>query len=219
MITDTHTGLSKMQQEFLDAVDAGQNVFLTGKAGTGKSYVTKLAMKGLQKSGRKIAALAPTGIAANNIGGATIHATFSLPPFGVLDFNACNFVKGSKRLVLANIDVLFIDEVSMLRPDILDAINWTLIKNGCRSLDELQVILIGDMAQLGIVADDNMVSVMLQRYGGTEWDKADIYSKLNIKNIELDEVLRQTDTEFIENLNIVRDGKKSDYFRKFLKKP
>lgn len=219
MTTDTHTGLSAMQQAFLNAVDSGENIFLTGKAGTGKSFVTKLAMKQLKKQGKRIAALAPTGIAANNIGGATIHATFSLPPFGVLTYKECNFVKATKRLVLDNIDVLFIDEVSMLRPDILDGVNWTLIKNGCRSLDELQVILIGDMAQLGIVADDNMVSVMLQKYGGTEWNKADIYPKLNIKNIELDEVLRQTDMEFIDNLNIVRDGKKSDYFRKFLKQP
>lgn len=202
---------------FIDAVLEGKNVFLTGKAGTGKSHIVKTVIDILLKRGKNIAALAPTGIAANNIGGATLHSTFSLPPFGVLDFKACNFVKPTKRAVLNAIDVLFIDEVSMLRPDILDALNWTLIKNGCRDLTQIQVILIGDMKQLGIVADDNMVSVMLQTYGGVQWWKAEIYNRLNVQNIELDQVLRQSDNEFIENLNIVRDGGRSDYFRRFVK--
>lgn len=209
--------LSNGQFSFLEAVDRGENIFLTGKAGTGKSHITKKAIELLEKSGKRVAALAPTGIAANNIGGATLHSTFSLPPFGVLDFNACNFVKPTKRAVLNAIDVLFIDEVSMLRPDILDGVNWTLIKNGCRPLTDIQVIFIGDMKQLGIVADDNMVSVMLQTYGGTDWQKAEIYDRLNVRTIELNEVQRQSDPDFIENLNIVRDGKKSEYFRQFVK--
>jgi len=211
--------LSNKQELFYTEALAGENIFLTGKAGTGKSHVTKFVIKALINAGKNVAALAPTGIAANNIGGATLHSTFSLPPFGVLDFKSCNFVKPIKRLVLNAIDVIVIDEVSMLRPDILDGINWTLIKNGCRSLNEIQIIFIGDMKQLGIVADDNMVSVMLQKYGGCEWWKAEIYEKLNVVNIELDEVLRQSDPEFIENLNLVRDGKKGkdDYFRKFVK--
>ncbi len=212
----THT-LSNGQALFLQELRNGKNIFLTGKAGTGKSHVTKMGIRELQQAGKNVAALAPTGIAANNIGGATLHSTFSLPPFGVLDFKACNFVKPTKRLVLNAIDAIVIDEVSMLRPDILDGLNWTLIKNGCRSLTEIQIILIGDMKQLGIVADDNMVSVMLQKYGGCQWWKADIYSKLNVVDVELDEVLRQSDQEFIENLNLVRDGKKSKYFHKFIK--
>lgn len=209
--------LSEKQAIFLHEVHAGKNIFLTGKAGTGKSHVTRMAIKHLQSEGKNVAALAPTGIAANNIGGATLHSTFSLPPFGVLDYNACNFVKPTKRLMLKTIDVIIIDEVSMLRPDILDALNWTLIKNGCGSLLDVQIIFIGDMKQLGIVADDNMVSVMLQNYGGVEFWKADIYAKLNVINVELDEVLRQSDPEFIDNLNVVRDGKKSEYFRQFVK--
>jgi len=209
--------LSEKQELFLSEALQGKNIFLTGKAGTGKSHITKVLIERLNQSGKNVAALAPTGIAANNIGGATLHSTFSLPPFGVLDYNACNFVKPQKRLMLKSIDVMIIDEVSMLRPDILDAINWTLIKNGCGSLLEVQIIFIGDMKQLGIVADDNMVYVLLQNYGGVEFWKADIYAKLNVISIELDEVLRQSDPEFINNLNIVRDGKKSEYFRQFVK--
>jgi len=207
---------SKNQQEFLQAVLDGKNVFLTGKAGTGKSHITKVAMTELQKQGKNVMALAPTGIAANNIGGATLHSTFSLSPFGILTFETCNFMKDTKRKMLSKIDTLFIDEVSMLRPDILDGLNWTLIKNGCKTLEEMQIILIGDMKQLGIVADDNMVSVMLKTYGGCSFEKADIYPRLNIVNIELDEVLRQNDPEFISALNSIRDGGKNEYFRQFV---
>lgn len=210
--------LSENQKKFIDLVDSGKNVFLTGKAGTGKSFVTKMAMNILREKKLNVAALAPTGIAANNIGGATLHSTFSIRPFGVLDFESCNFVKQNKRYMLQAIDVIFIDEVSMLRPDILDALNWTLIKNGCGSLTDRQVIFIGDMKQLGIVADDNMLSVMLQRYGGCDFRKADIYNSLNVTNIELDEILRQSDSCFIEALNTVRDGNKHPYFKQFVKK-
>lgn len=210
--------LSADQQKFIDAVLEGKNIFLTGKAGTGKSYVTKLAMKLLKDKKLNVAALAPTGIAANNIGGATLHSTFSLPPFGVLNYKTCNFVKPAKRIVLQNIDVLFIDEVSMMRPDILDGLNWTLSKNGCGSLTDRQIIFIGDMKQLGIVADDNMTSVMLQQYGGCEFTKADVFPHLNIEHIELTEVLRQSDDEFIEALNTVREGRKHEYFKQFLTK-
>lgn len=209
--------LSEKQSEFLEKGISGENLFLNGKAGTGKSFVTKELIRILTKNGRNVAALAPTGIAANNIGGATIHSTFSVPPFGICTYDDCNFVKPTKRKMLDSIDTILIDEVSMLRPDILDAINWTLIKNGCRSLSQLQLILVGDMAQLGIVADDNMVSVMLKTYKGVSFEFSNIYKKINITKIELNEVLRQSDVEFIENLNIIREGKKAEYFRRFVK--
>lgn len=71
--------LSNKQELFYTEALAGKNIFLTGKAGTGKSHVTKLVIKALINAGKNVAALAPTGIAANNIGGATLHSTFSLP--------------------------------------------------------------------------------------------------------------------------------------------
>lgn len=213
----TENSLSKKQAEFIEAGLRGENIFLSGKAGTGKSFVTKELIRLLTKQHKNVVALAPTGIAANNVNGATIHSTFSLPPFGVLTYKECNFVKPTKRKLFQAIDVILIDEVSMLRPDILDGIHWTLIKNGCKDLTDIQVIFIGDMAQLGIVADDNMVSVMLKEYGGVTFDFANIYKKINVVEIELDEVLRQSDNEFIDNLNIVRNGKKAEYFRRFVK--
>ena len=205
---------SKKQQEFLDLVAQGKSIFLSGKAGTGKSFIVKEAIELMNKENCGIV-VAPTGIAANNIGGATIHTTFSLTPIGVIDYHKCNFMKPEKRSVLKKAKYIIVDEVSMLRPDILDAMNWTLIKNGVKPLSEFQLIFVGDMKQLGIVADDNMVSVLLKEYDGTSFDKAKCYKELNIELIELDEILRQSDEEFIQALNTVREGKKHEYFRQF----
>lgn len=152
--TDSPT-LSKKQSEFLDAVHAGKSVFLTGKAGTGKSYVVQEAIKSLKEQRKNVVALAPTGVAANNIGGQTVHSMFSLDPFGILTFEDCRFLKSEKRRMMGLIDTIFIDEVSMLRPDHLDAINWTLIKNGCKGLKDIQIIFIGDLKQLPPPIDDN----------------------------------------------------------------
>jgi ATP-dependent DNA helicase PIF1 len=208
--------LSAKQSAFLEAVKSGQNIFLTGKAGTGKTFVVKQAMEELKQAGKKFVALAPTGVAANNVGGQTIHSMFGLNPFGVMDFECCNFLKGEKRRMLELIDVILIDEISMLRPDILDGMNWTLIKNGCKGLETKQIIFIGDMKQLPAVVNDNTRSVLYRIYNGVEFFEAKIYEKLFVQTIELDEVLRQNDPEFIENLNIIREGGKAPYFHKFV---
>ncbi|HSH24393.1 MAG TPA: DEAD/DEAH box helicase [Massilibacterium sp.] len=207
--------LSKKQQEFYDLALRGKNVFLSGKAGTGKSFVSKLVINELAKK-KNIAVVAPTGVAATNIGGATMHSTFSLPIYGVMEFQNCNFLRSEKRAVINSIDTLLIDEISMVRPDMLDGIHLTMKKNGCRGLDEIQVIVVGDMKQLQPVMDDNFKSMLLKKYQGLDFTYSNIFKKLNFSTIELDEVLRQSDNEFITHLNVVRDGGKSNYFRKFL---
>jgi len=208
--------LSEKQKAFVESVESGANVFLTGKAGTGKSLVVKILMESLKSKGKKIAAIAPTGVAANNIGGVTIHSLFSINPFGVSTYDSTNFLRGEKRRLLDKIDVIFIDEVSMLRPDILDCINWTLIKNGCDDLRTKQIIFVGDLKQLPAVLEDNTRSVMYRDYDGDEFYYAKVYKELKVVNIELDEVLRQSNEEFIENLNIIREGGKSEYFKRFV---
>lgn len=208
--------LSKKQSEFLEAVKNGENVFLTGKAGTGKSFVVKEAMRILRENGNKVAAIAPTGIAANNIGGATIHSTFQLGIYGVLNFEGCAYLRTEKKKMIRSISTIIIDEVSMLRPDVLDGINWTLLKNGCGGLEKKQIIFVGDMKQLPVVLDDNMRSMLFMDYDGEDFTFAKVFPKLNINTIELDEVLRQSDEDFITNLNIIREGKKSEYFKKFV---
>lgn len=207
--------LTTGQFQFIASLIAGKNIFLTGRAGTGKSHVTKKAMDELDKLGKKYIAIAPTGVAANNIGGVTVHSMFSINPFGVAEYDTCNFLKGEKRRLLNRVDTIFIDEISMMRPDVLDAIQWTLIKNGCRSLLEMQIIFIGDMKQLPPIIDDNTRSVLYRTYDGETFHFAKIFPKLNVETIELNEVVRQSDPEFINALNNVRDGRRDEYFRQF----
>ena len=209
--------LSTKQQVFIDYVLSGKNVFLTGNAGTGKSFVVKRVIEILKKRNTRFVALAPTGIAANNIGGQTIHSMFGLNPFGIMDYESCRFLGSHKRKILEKIEVFFIDEVSMLRPDILDAMHWTLLKNGLKGLDKRQIIFVGDLKQLPVVLNDNSRAILYRDYDGETFQFAKIYSKLSVEEIDLDEILRQTDPEFIENLNKVRNGeKKVSYFKKFI---
>lgn len=207
--------LSKGQQEFIDLVQSGENIFLSGKAGVGKSFITKHAIELLEDMGKKVIAVAPTGVAANNVGGQTIHSLFSLNPYGVLDYEACNYFRGDKKRLLKAVDVIFIDEVSMLRPDILDGMHWTLVKNGCGGLDSKQVVFIGDMKQLPPVLNGNTKTVLYETYDGETFEYSQIYRELNVAKIELGEILRQSNPEFIKALNLCREGKKSEYFRQF----
>lgn len=208
--------LSKKQTEFLSKIQEGKNIFLTGKAGTGKSFVVKEAIEILKAQGKNVAAVAPTGIAANNISGQTIHSLFGIRPFGILNFDVCNRLKGEKRRLLDAVDVIFIDEVSMLRCDILDAMNWTLLKNGCKPLKKKQIIFIGDLKQLPVVLKDHERAVLFEDYDGDDFTFAKIYKELEPEVIELDEVLRQSDEDFINNLNVIREGGKAVYFKQFV---
>lgn len=208
---------SKGQQLFIDTVLSGKNVFLTGKAGTGKTTSTLAAIEELQKLGKNVAVVAPTGVAANNVKGTTIHSMYQINPYGVATFETCSWFKSEKRLMMDFIDTLVIDEVSMLRADVLDAIHWTLRKNGCRGLKDIQVIFVGDMAQLQVVVDDNTRAIMMQTYRGVDFFNALVMPHLNVQTIELGEVLRQSNPEFINALNDIRDGVKSvPYFKQFI---
>lgn len=208
--------LTSKQSEFLEAVKSGKNIFLSGMAGTGKSTVTKLAFDLVRELGLSFIAVAPTGIAASNIDGTTIHSQFGIAPFGVATFETANFLKQMKRDVLARAQVIFIDEISMVRADLLDAMHWACRKNHVPGLDSKQIIFIGDMGQLKPVVTDATRAVMLSTYRGVEFYHAKIYSKLSPITIELDEVVRQNDRDFVDALNIVRGGGKSPYFKQFV---
>lgn len=208
--------LTQKQTEFIDKSMSGKNVFLTGKAGTGKSFVVGVLRQLLEERGRKVVAVAPTGIAATNIDGQTIHSLFAVSPFGIQNFNSCNYISNAKRDVLRYFDTVIIDEVSMLRADILDAMHWTLKKNGLTGLDQRQVIFVGDLKQLPVVVKDNDRSVLLQQYNGIDFTCADVYRKMQPEIIELDEIKRNADPDFIDALNIVREGGKSEFWRQFV---
>lgn len=205
------------QKQFLSLALEGKNICLSGKAGTGKTYVVKKLMEHLNEKGLNVVACAPTGVAALNIGGSTIHSLFSIGVNGVMSYDKCNFVKSEKRSMFRAIDVIIFDEISMLRPDLLDAINWTLLKNGCGKLSDKQLIFVGDLKQLPPTITDNEKSVLLNDYDDVFFYNSNIYNKIEVESIELDEIVRQNDPEFIEALNIIRDGGKSEYFRQFVK--
>jgi ATP-dependent exoDNAse (exonuclease V) alpha subunit len=205
------------QDAFLEAVLAGKNAYLSGKAGTGKSYITRKAINDLKALGKEVIAVAPTGVAANNIGGQTIHSMFRVDPYEVCTYKGAQKVGSEKRKLYKRVDTIFVDEISMLRPDLLDCIHWTLMKNGVKDgLMEKQIIFIGDLKQLPAIIGDNFRSVMYQTYSGDEFFNAGIYPKLNVVEIELDEVMRQSNEEFVEHLNIIREGGKHEYFKRFL---
>jgi ATP-dependent DNA helicase PIF1 len=210
---------TRKQDEFLRVAREGYNVFLTGEAGTGKSTVVRQLTDELRKAGKKFIAVAPTGSAAINIEGETIHSLFAIPIGGVIKgLDDVNFVNKGKRLVLKKAEVIIVDEVSMLRPDILDAMHYTLKKNGLSGLDKRQIIFVGDLCQLPVILDDNERSVLYRTYEGDTFLDAHIIKKLAVNVIELDEVVRQNDPEFIAALNVVRRGGKDPYFRQFIHK-
>ena len=215
---NTNYTLSHLQEEFLKECSLGKNLFLTGKAGTGKSFIIKEAIRELTSQGKRVVALAPTGVAAHNIQGQTMHSLFSLPIFGVLEFSRCSFLSNIKKDLLREVDVLIIDEVSMLRPDILDAIHWTLITNKIKGgLYKKQVIFVGDLKQLPSPIDSDTLQELLKVYpNNIDFYSASIYSNLAVETINLDVVHRQSDPEFIKALNVVRDGGKDSYFEQFV---
>lgn len=204
---------TKKQQEFIDLALSGENIFLTGKAGTGKSFIIEEFIK---RYGRNVVKLGTTGIAAANIEGQTIHSFFGINPFQFNDGTNGNHLHEKRRRPIRDAKVFIIDEVSMLRPDVLDAINWQMRLNGCNSLLEVQVIFVGDMKQLPVVESPNTMDMVNDAYGTHEFFNAYVYDKLNVKTVELDEIKRQSDERFIEALNKIRDGGKDEYFKRFV---
>ena len=191
---------------------------MTGYAGTGKSFTTKEIVRTLQNEGLNVAVLGTTGIAAMNVGGATIHSFFAIPikyDGSVIETEDCRFVRRETRMMWSRVDAIVIDEVSMLRADQLDAIEWTLLKNGCRSLSEIQLILVGDLKQLPPVVTDN--SNIRDVYDSEFFYSAEVYKEMSVSKVNLTTIHRQSDPEFIENLNKVRDGEQTPkYFDNFV---
>lgn len=201
-----------------------RSVFLTGKAGTGKTTLLKEIIKTTHKN---VVVVAPTGIAALNAGGVTIHSMFQLPFGGFLPTHEqpphiSDYVKfetkdslrrhfnmrGEKKSVILNMELLVIDEVSMLRADLLDAIDYMLrtVRRRNEPFGGVQVLYIGDLLQLPPVVRNEEWDVLKYHYKG----KFFFHSQVVVNNppvyIELDKIYRQTDTRFIDVLNNLRNN-------------
>lgn len=201
------TELNLVQRKLFDRIEhTHQNFFIQGPAGTGKSTFIKYLKK---HSKKRIRLVAPTAIAALNIEGATIHSMFTLP---LSDFLIMREVLSTRRRKLKSIlkktDILVIDEVSMLRPDILDTIEALCCqaRGNLALFGGLQIILIGDMCQLPPIIKHDVAAVFKAEYGTEEpyFFDAKSYQKGGFEKVELTEVYRQSDNELLKYLQNLR---------------
>ena len=184
------------------------SVFLTGKAGTGKSTFLREITRSTQK---KHVVVAPTGIAAINVRGVTIHSFFQLPigPIQAEDARINTFrFNANKVKLIKELELVIIDEVSMVRADIMDAIDYVLrrIRKNNTSFGGVQLLLVGDMFQLEPVVPRQEEHFLSERYETPFFFSARAFSSLqsDLVNIELTKVYRQSDEVFIDLLNKIR---------------
>lgn len=212
---------------FMQAVafvnQTNQNLFITGKAGTGKTTFLKYIR---EHSYKKMAITAPTGVAAMNAGGTTLHSLFWLP-FGTFVedyelrwdeqdshiynksrlFSTIKLTK-QRRAILQELELLVIDEVSMVRADTLDAINVILqsVRRDMRPFGGLQVLFIGDLYQLPPVVKDAEWNVLRDHYSSVFFFNAKILRDNPVVMLELNKIYRQQDEGFISILNAIRNN-------------
>ena len=204
-----------------------RSVFLTGKAGTGK---TTLLREIIATTHKNTVVVAPTGIAALNAGGVTIHSMFQLPFGGFIpDNSAPDFsesakfetkatlrrhfkMSGLKKSVIRNMELLIIDEVSMLRADLLDAMDFMMqtVRKKNNPFGGVQVLFIGDLLQLPPVIRDDEWRILKNYYQGKFFFHSHVVQQNPPLYIELDKIFRQTDDAFISVLNNLRNNKISN---------
>lgn len=193
--------------------NTGSNLFLTGKAGTGKTTFLKRLKRDSKKN---MAVLAPTGVAAINAAGSTIHSFFQFPfsPFipgkGFINDDKKFFkLNKMKRKVIASLSLLVIDEISMVRPDVLDAIDHILrrVRNTGRPFGGVQLLLIGDLRQLSPVVKEEEWQLLNPYYNSPYFFDSLALKNAGYKSIELTTVFRQSDRHFLDILNKIREGR------------
>lgn len=195
----------EMQQALNLINNTNSSIYVTGKAGTGKTTLLKHIIETVDK---RFVIAAPTGVAAINAGGVTLHSLFAIP-FGPIDpYSAIRpDFSQEKTEILNSIDALIIDEISMVRPDVIDFIDKRL--KMCRENDlpfgGVQVIMFGDLFQLPPVVIDSEKTILLQMYSGAYFFYAKVFMEIGFQIIELNQIFRQSDQRFIELLNHVRE--------------
>ncbi|MFP3593291.1 helix-turn-helix domain-containing protein [Chryseobacterium sp. SIMBA_038] len=208
-----------MNNHFFDLIEyTNRSIFLTGKAGTGKTTFLNDFVKRTKK---KHIVVAPTGIAAINAGGVTIHSMFGLPLRTFLpttdriDTSLANNIadlmphfkyRKDKLKLLREVEVLIIDEVSMLRADVLDMMDFSLrfIRRNSQRFGGVQMLFIGDLYQLPPVVRDEHILKMF--YNSPFFFDSHAIKEIPLLTIELTKVYRQSDESFLDILNAIRDG-------------
>lgn len=203
----------------------GTNIFLTGKAGTGKTTFLHNLKK---KSPKRMIVVAPTGVAAINAGGVTIHSFFQMPfgPFIPADFAKNSSPQEEDKIasrhnqkfnrekinIIKSLDLLVIDEISMVRADLLDGIDEVLrrYKDRYKPFGGVQLLMIGDLQQLAPVAKDDEWNLLKDYYNTVFFFSSKALQKTKHITIELKHIYRQSDSIFIAMLNKIRENNIDD---------
>lgn len=191
----------------------GVNLFLTGKAGSGKTTFLRSLR---ERSSKRMVVLAPTGVAAMNAGGVTIHSFFQLPfaPF-VPDSHFGDDARYRYRFgrekvsLMRSIDLLVIDEISMVRADLLDAVDEVLrrYRDRGKPFGGVQLLMIGDLQQLSPVVKEQEMEMLAPYYSSFYFFGSKALAQAGYVTVELAKVYRQSNAEFLDILNAVRDNR------------
>jgi len=206
--------------QFIEKTD--RNLFITGKAGTGK---TTFLHKIKQESLKRMVIVAPTGVAAINAKGVTIHSFFQMPfgpilPNQIANTNQQRKFSKTKIDIIKSLDLIIIDEISMVRADLLDGIDQVMrrYKNRNKVFGGAQILMIGDLQQLAPVVRPNEWSLLQPHYNTVYFFSAKAYLEANVVSIELKHIYRQKNERFIKILNEIRTDTLSNESAEILNK-
>lgn len=204
---------------FIEKTD--RNLFITGKAGTGKTtFLHKIKAESL----KRMVIVAPTGVAAINAKGVTIHSFFQMPFGPILPNQIQNTTNQQRKFskvkidIIRSLDLVIIDEISMVRADLLDGIDQVLrrYKDRNKVFGGVQILMIGDLQQLAPVVNANEWSLLKQYYETMYFFSSKAFQEANAISIELKHIYRQDNEEFISILNEIRNDELSDASAKIL---
>ncbi len=205
--------------QFIDKTD--RNIYVTGKAGTGKTtFLHQIKRESL----KRMVIVAPTGVAAINAKGVTIHSFFQMPFGPILPDQIANTSNAQRKFnktkidIIKSLDLIIIDEISMVRADLLDGIDQVMrrYKNRNKVFGGAQVLMIGDLQQLAPVVRPNEWSLLQQHYNTVYFFSSKAYQEANVVSIELKHIYRQKNEDFITILNEIRNDNLSEKSAKIL---
>lgn len=205
------SGFTDDQIQFAKAVGSGRNVWLTGQAGTGKSYVLSAVIQRLSHY-KNVAVAAPTGIAALNVGGVTLHSLLHMEP--CCEFDKAYLDRLSRMNYLVDYDILVIDEISMCSIALFDVIGQAIAfadaKRVLQGKSPIQLVVVGDFGQLPPVVTKDEAKAFAEYYGFDmpSWYcfLSDYWPMCNFLKVELTKSIRQSDSRFVAALNSIRVG-------------
>ena len=206
---------------FIEKTD--RNLFITGKAGTGKTTFLHQIKK---ESLKRMVIVAPTGVAAINAKGVTIHSFFQMPFGPILPNQIANTSNAQRKFsktkidIIKSLDLVIIDEISMVRADLLDGIDQVMrrYKNRNKVFGGAQILMIGDLQQLAPVVKPNEWSLLQQYYHTVYFFSSKAYQEADVVSIELKHIYRQKNEDFIKILNEIRTNTLSEESAEILNK-